>query len=82
MVFMGNVSYAMYILHAPLYTWLMIFFRRILKQPPQGWLWFGSYLAVVLAISCAFYAFIEEPVHLALRARFSGRLRPAPPVAG
>jgi len=73
LVFLGNASYAMYILHAPLEQWLMILFTRVLHTEPAGPLWMCVYLVLMVAGSGLFYAVIEEPLHKWLRAKLQGK---------
>jgi peptidoglycan/LPS O-acetylase OafA/YrhL len=65
--FLGNASYTMYILHVPIYYWLGLVFTHILGRAPEGWLWFGTSITMVILISCFFLKFIEGPLHRALR---------------
>jgi len=74
LLLLGNASYAMYILHAPLYAWLDIFFRRALHREPSDMVWFFSYLAVVISVACLFFHFVEEPLHRRLRSALQQRL--------
>ena len=67
LLLLGNASYSLYILHAPTYQWLDIAFRRLLDRDPHGWLWFFSYLIIIIGGACVFYKLIEEPLHRALR---------------
>jgi peptidoglycan/LPS O-acetylase OafA/YrhL len=67
MLLLGNASYAMYILHAPIQMWLMVFSRRVLHQEHIGLAWVLVYVAVVITVSCVFYHFAEEPMHRQLR---------------
>ena len=77
MVFLGNVSYSMYILHVPIYTWLGLAFKHILHRSHEGWIWFVCYVLAVIIGSSVFYQFIEEPAHKFLRTRLS-RMVPHP----
>ena len=73
LLFLGNASYAMYILHAPLHNWLAIFFNRVLHQPDRGLAWLLTYVIAVIVISCLFYRFAEEPMHRGLRRALEAR---------
>ncbi len=71
LVFLGNASYSVYILHVPIFAWLTIAWKRLSSQPEAPvpvWL----YLAVVLLISCLNYAFMEEPLHKRLKSGLQG----------
>jgi peptidoglycan/LPS O-acetylase OafA/YrhL len=75
LVFLGNASYSMYILHAPITNWLNIFFRRALDREPVGWVWVWTYLFVTILVSSAFYKFAEDPMHRRLRSALNRRLK-------
>jgi peptidoglycan/LPS O-acetylase OafA/YrhL len=66
-VLLGNASYSMYILHVPIYFWLGLFFRYALGRQPIGWIWFFSYVTVVILTACTFFKFVEDPLHHFLR---------------
>jgi peptidoglycan/LPS O-acetylase OafA/YrhL len=70
-VFLGNASYSMYILHAPIYTWLKLFFKWVLVLPADGWVWFVCYLIAVCIAASVFYRLVEEPLHQWLRRRLN-----------
>jgi peptidoglycan/LPS O-acetylase OafA/YrhL len=76
LVFLGNASYCMYILHVPTYAWLGLFFRYVLHSPATGWFWFFSYVAAVIALSSLLFKYIEEPWHRKLRAKLNYWLVP------
>jgi peptidoglycan/LPS O-acetylase OafA/YrhL len=84
MVFLGNASYAMYILHEPIGTWMNIGFRRVLHIDPQGTFWLICYVTAVIGLASVFFWKAEEPAHRWLRKRLNnwaeGR-RQAVPVA-
>jgi peptidoglycan/LPS O-acetylase OafA/YrhL len=65
--FLGNASYAMYILHIPVYVYLSILFRRVLHAEDGGLVWIAVYLLAVIAVASLFYAVVEEPLHRWLR---------------
>ena len=67
-VFLGEISYAMYILHWPLRFWWDWAMRNILETrlPPVGNL--VGFLVVLLAVSSLSFLYLETP----LRRRFSG----------
>jgi peptidoglycan/LPS O-acetylase OafA/YrhL len=70
-VFLGNASYSMYILHAPIAAWMGIGFARVLNIPADGWVWCFSYLIGVIALSCAFFRVAEDPAHRWLKANLN-----------
>jgi len=75
LVFLGNASYSMYILHAPLFIWLTILFRSGLHREPVGWSWFISYLVLVIGGSCIFFRIVEDRLHRTVRRKLSGTNR-------
>jgi peptidoglycan/LPS O-acetylase OafA/YrhL len=77
LVFLGNASYSMYILHVPLSLFLMVFVKHILALVPAGLGWVGVYSGTVVAVSCVVYKFVEEPANRYLK----GKLIRRPPTA-
>lgn len=79
-LFLGNASYAMYILHFPIAEWLLlagkVFHRSLLIS---SWSITIAYLVMVIAGSSIFYRFVEEPVHQRLRRALTDRLVGATP---
>jgi len=71
LVFLGNVSYSMYILHLPLFAWLSILWVRLLHWEPSGLLWQATYIAVVVLISSLVYKGLEEPAHYWLKRKLN-----------
>jgi peptidoglycan/LPS O-acetylase OafA/YrhL len=67
LVFLGNASYTMYILHAPIYTWLRIIWVRGFGISPAGPLWFCSYLLTAVGLPCLIFRMAEEPLHRRLK---------------
>jgi peptidoglycan/LPS O-acetylase OafA/YrhL len=59
-VFLGKASYAMYILHVPVFWW----YARLAAKPQPL-----VYVAIVIAASALVYRFFEEPANRWLRAR-------------
>jgi peptidoglycan/LPS O-acetylase OafA/YrhL len=79
LVKLGEASYAMYILHAPLIWWTYWIDGRgpnLLNTHPV--VVFVIYLIVLTMASLLVYAFVEEPARQYLRARLSGK--PAPSI--
>ncbi len=78
LVFLGNASYAMYILHFPIAEWLVLAGKFFAYHAFEGVRWVAFYTFVVVAGSSLFYKFAEEPLHLKLRKVLAVRLnRPA-----
>lgn len=67
MVFLGNASYSMYILHVPIQMWLVTFLRREFSLDPQGRGWVIGYAIAIVTISSLFFHYLEEPAHRWLR---------------
>jgi peptidoglycan/LPS O-acetylase OafA/YrhL len=67
LVFLGNASYSMYILHIPIQVWLLTLLRRVFSFEPHGLAWVAVYAAAVVAISGLFFVRLEEPAHRWLR---------------
>jgi peptidoglycan/LPS O-acetylase OafA/YrhL len=61
-VFLGKASYAMYILHVPVFWW----YARLSRSPAAG-----IYVAAVIAVSALVYRYFEEPANRRLRAVFA-----------
>lgn len=78
LVFLGNASYSMYILHAPVYAWMGIGFRRVLHVEPHGIVWLISYVSAVVGLSSLFFRKAEEPAHRWLRKKLTGRAEGLP----
>ena len=70
-VFLGNASYSMYILHAPIGAWMSIGFRRLLNVDPYGPAWLICYMTAVIGLAALFFRKAEEPSHRWLRKRLS-----------
>ncbi|MHB8585717.1 MAG: acyltransferase family protein [Thermoplasmatota archaeon] len=80
MVFLGNASYAFYLLHFPLG---ILFLLATAPLGLAGPLWLAFYLATMLAAAALTYRFIEHPARQWLRASEPRRLRaPGPTPAG
>jgi len=75
-VFLGNASYSMYILHFPIHAWMFSILKRVLGYDPQGLWWVLLYAFSVVIISAVFYAFVEEPLHRSIKRRLSARMDP------
>jgi peptidoglycan/LPS O-acetylase OafA/YrhL len=71
LVFLGNASYCMYILHAPISAWMKIGFVRVLHMRPEGITWFTCYVIACVTISCVFFKTIEDPLHRTLKRRLN-----------
>lgn len=74
LVFLGNASYAMYILHFPIGEWLLLARRWFDIRAPEGAGWEILYVLSVIAAASFFYKLIEEPVHKTLRRVLTAKL--------
>jgi peptidoglycan/LPS O-acetylase OafA/YrhL len=73
LVFLGNASYAMYILHAPITSWMRAFWKYVLVEIPEGGVFIACYAAAVVVVSSVVYEFYEEPLHRSLKKRLGAR---------
>jgi peptidoglycan/LPS O-acetylase OafA/YrhL len=79
LVFFGNASYAMYILHAPIFLWLNYIAYRFLNHTvPGGVAGLVVYLSLVCLGAAVVYVCFEEPVNRFLRSRLTWRSTPSP----
>lgn len=69
MALLGNASYAMYVLHAPIQISMLVALKRIASYEPAAGslLWVLCYAMVVVASSCLFFKWVEEPLHSSMR---------------
>jgi peptidoglycan/LPS O-acetylase OafA/YrhL len=68
---LGDMSYALYLLHVPMGWLWMLTYRRVFR--PEGpWLFFLTLLAATLAASWLFHAHIERPMTRWLNRRLIG----------
>lgn len=71
-VYLGNASYSMYILHIPMLWWYKRWVIPALKPIPSPWLAI-AYVAVVIVASAAVFRYFEQPANRYLRRRFEVR---------
>ena len=71
-VFLGNASYAMYILHFPIGKWMDLLAQRMFAAKLEWPRCHGAYLALVVALSSFVFKAIEEPANKILKRRLSG----------
>jgi peptidoglycan/LPS O-acetylase OafA/YrhL len=69
LVFLGNASYSMYILHSPVSTWIHLIPKRFSPTILTGMGGMVLYLLVVLGLSGIVFAFFEEPANRILKRR-------------
>jgi peptidoglycan/LPS O-acetylase OafA/YrhL len=78
LVRLGAASFALYILHAPLLSWITRGFRAAgIAPPPQPWL-FAMFATLSIAVSLLVFAVVEEPGRRFLRRRLTRRRADAP----
>jgi len=74
MVFLGDASFAIYLLHTPIKWWM----EALAKSRHTDALWSGGattfYVCFVVAVSCIVYEYVEKPLNRRLRARLGARL--------
>jgi peptidoglycan/LPS O-acetylase OafA/YrhL len=73
LVFLGNASYAMYILHFPIAEWVYLAGKAVGGVSFQGLSWAICYPCVVIAGASLFYVIVEDPLHRRLRRALSVR---------
>ncbi|HVF70733.1 MAG TPA: acyltransferase [Chthoniobacterales bacterium] len=74
LVWCGEISYGVYILHAPLFFLWMRGAERILHLSPVAALW--TFIPTLLLVCSAVYYFIERPARIALGDRLIRRATP------
>jgi peptidoglycan/LPS O-acetylase OafA/YrhL len=82
MVLLGESSYALYILHSPVWGFFNYFWSHVLHLDPLSRLYHLAYTATVVAVSVAAYLLIERPARTWLSARLKGKPRDARPAPG
>jgi peptidoglycan/LPS O-acetylase OafA/YrhL len=70
-VFLGNASYAMYILHVPILFWMNAVTERLFALKPSGVAWTLCYLVVVVSFSSVLFKVLEQPANRFLKMKLS-----------
>lgn len=79
LVLLGEASYALYLLHAPLHSYVLALTNRVVGRGfDTSWAVFSLYVPLALGLSVAVYHWVERPARARLRARF-GITRPNDP---
>lgn len=78
-VWLGEISYGIYILHAPLWDILRRFVVYALHIAPGNVILIPVYALLVLAVTGISYTYIERPARRAIRSRFAHPRRVAVP---
>lgn len=76
MLWLGDRSYAIYLVHMPLVEWVTDHYGKLAIGPGTALLVFAGFVAAVLALSDLSLRFVERPARRAIRAWTSGP-RPA-----
>jgi peptidoglycan/LPS O-acetylase OafA/YrhL len=69
LVFLGNASYAMYIVHTPIFFWMDKLGKKFTGMPPTGTVWLMLYVFAVVGFSSLVFAFFEQPANRVLKAK-------------
>ncbi len=77
LVVLGDWSYALYLVHAPLLMLVNELRVRTEHTGPPGFAWFGVFIVVSIAVSGLLPGALEKPVERRLRALSERRRRPA-----
>jgi peptidoglycan/LPS O-acetylase OafA/YrhL len=81
MVRLGEASYALYILHRPLWDWVTHVYPAPAPGDPARVPFFLAYLGLLIALSLLALRFLEQPARRAIRQALSGRARARPSVS-
>lgn len=81
-VLLGESSYALYLLHAPLHSYLLALTNRVVGRGfDTSWGVFAVYVPLALGLAVAVYLGVERPARRRLRAVFALSAQEAPPEA-
>jgi peptidoglycan/LPS O-acetylase OafA/YrhL len=81
MIRLGEASYALYVLHWPLWDWVTRIFPAPAPDAPARLPFFLAYLGLAIVLSLLASHFLEQPTRRAIRQAFRGRSRARPSVA-
>ncbi|WP_052195485.1 acyltransferase family protein [Deinococcus radiopugnans] len=76
LLLLGEASYALYILHAPIFTYAKLGLARV-GISNESWLFLIVYLAVLITASIAAFKWLENPARKYFTARFKPRISSA-----
>ncbi|HUZ95080.1 MAG TPA: acyltransferase [Edaphobacter sp.] len=65
-VILGQVSYAMYLLHMPLYTYFAAVDKRVVRNAVEDWALFVIFVISLIALCCVTFYKLEEPSRRAI----------------
>jgi len=74
LVFLGNASYSMYIVHVEVSQWMDAAARRVFGTKLVGAGWFLFYVGVVVFLASVIYRVLEQPSHRYWKAKLTPRL--------
>ncbi len=77
MVRLGEASYALYVVHAPMLALVLYVDRRLGVAATQPMAVFAAYVLACVAASLAIHRYVEEPARRALRRRRADASRPS-----
>jgi peptidoglycan/LPS O-acetylase OafA/YrhL len=81
MIRLGEASYALYVLHWPLWDWVTRIFPAPAPDASARLPFFLVYLGLLIALSLLAWRYLEHPARRAIRQAFRGRSRTRPAVA-
>lgn len=71
LVLLGEASYALYLFHAPLHSYVLALANRLVGRGyDASWALFAAYVALALAVALAVHRFVELPWRRRLRVRW------------
>ena len=71
LLFLGNASYALYILHMPVANWMKFISQQVFSTKLEGFGATALYIVVVVCLSSIVFKTIEEPANHILKKRFA-----------
>ncbi len=78
---LGDASYSLYLLHIPVFLWLLAIDRKSFRLQEHSFaVFFIAYLVIVIGASMMSLAYIEQPCRQFIRRRFAPA--PSAPLAG
>ncbi len=71
-VLLGQVSYAMYLLHMPLYSYFAAANKRVVHNQAEAWMSFILFLGCLITACCVTFFWLEEPSRKAVLRKLHG----------
>jgi peptidoglycan/LPS O-acetylase OafA/YrhL len=81
LVFLGNASYATYILQIPIGLWTHSIWKRLFHEPQPGFTTTSVYVVCVVLGSALVYSLFEEPAHRYVKSKLVSMIGKSPEVA-